>query len=54
MDQDLCLGNSLTKVGWDTASSESGRVPSGDGVLHLLSSEPGLVVEVGLIMLRGA
>ena len=53
MDQDLWLGNSRAKDGGDTASSEGVRMPGG-GKLHLLSSEPGLEVEVDLILLRGA
>jgi len=51
MDQDLWRG----KDGGDRASSEGVRVPGGGGVLHLLSSEHGLVVvEIGLVVLRGA
>ena len=46
IDQDLWMGNSRATDGGDTASTEGGGVPRGDGVLHLLSSEPGLVVEV--------
>ena len=45
------MGNSRATDGGDTASTEGGRVPRGDEELHLLSSEPGLVVEVGLIHL---
>ena len=51
IDQDLWMGNSRATDGGDTASTEGGRVPRGDGVLHLLSSEPGLVVEAGLFHL---
>merc|ERR1719222_1341897 len=46
------MGNSRATDGGDTASTEGGeQVPRGDVVLHLLSSEPGLVVEVGLFHL---
>ena len=43
------MGNSRATDGGDTASTEGGRVPRGDGELNLFSSKPGLVVEVGLI-----
>merc|ERR1719209_2367013 len=45
------MGNSRATDGGDTASTEGGRVPRSDGALNLLSSEPGLVVEVDLIHL---
>ena len=54
MDQDLWMGNSRAGDGGDTASSEGGRVPRGGGVPLLLNSEPGPVVEVVLIVVRGA
>jgi len=54
MDQDLWMGNSREEDGGETASSEGGREPRGGGVPLLLNSEPGPVVEVVLMVVRGA
>ena len=61
MDQELCVGSSTGKDGCDAASGEgmgaqvvgAKLMPWGGGVLYISSSEPGLVVgEGGLVMLR--